>query len=95
MELVANADGGLERIGRYEDRIERSLFKALHELQRVQAGRGGKTPAPTETIDVDVTIDLVGGQSSGFDLSGRTDSPRDDLREVDLHEVHVECALSK
>lgn len=75
---MSSADGGLARIGRYEDRIERSLFKALHELQRLQAVRAGQAPAPIATIDVEVNIDVVGGQSSGFDLpdqDGGTSSP--------------------
>lgn len=56
----------------------------------MQAGRAGTAPAPAATIDVEVNIDVVGGQASGFDLSGRMDRPRDDL-----HEINRECALSK
>jgi len=40
---------------RYEASIERGIYKALHELQRIQAARSGKnTPAPI-AIDVDVS----------------------------------------
>jgi len=40
---------------RYETSIERGLYKALHELQRLQAARSGdKVPAPI-AIDVDVS----------------------------------------
>lgn len=87
---AASADGGLERIGRYEDRIERSLYKALHELQRMQAVRAGKSPTPAATIDVEVNIDIDGGQTSGFDLTSQLDRPRDYL-----HESSRECALSE
>lgn len=40
---------------RYETSIERNLYKALHELQRIQAARNGeKPPLP---LAVDLTID--------------------------------------
>lgn len=40
---------------RYEANIERGIYKALHELQRIQAARAGeKTPLPV-AIDVDVS----------------------------------------
>jgi hypothetical protein len=39
---------------RYEMSIERGIYKALHELQRIQAARAGeKTPLPV-AIDVDI-----------------------------------------
>jgi len=57
---LANNDGGLERIGRHEDRIERSLHKSLTVLQRLQAERRGTAPAPVPTIDVEINIDVVG-----------------------------------
>ncbi len=44
----------LEKVNRYETSIERSFYKALHELQRLQAARQGPTPAP---VAVDVTLD--------------------------------------
>jgi len=43
-------------LSRYEATIERSLYKALHELQRLQAAREGKTVSPPEAVDVDVSI---------------------------------------
>lgn len=43
------------KLSRYETAIERSLYKALHELQRIQATRNGEsTPMPAA---LDVTID--------------------------------------
>ena len=40
---------------RYESSIERGIYKALHELQRLQATRSGeKIPAPV-AIDIDVS----------------------------------------
>jgi hypothetical protein len=43
-------------LSRYEATIERSLYKALHELQRLQAARQGNTVSPPEVVDVDVSI---------------------------------------
>jgi hypothetical protein len=43
-------------LSRYEATIERSLYKALHELQRLQAAREGNTVSPPEAVDVDVSI---------------------------------------
>ncbi|MCX5743001.1 MAG: hypothetical protein NT062_10945, partial [Proteobacteria bacterium] len=56
---VANNDGGLERVGRHEDRIERSLHKSLAALQRLQAERRGAAPAPVPAIDVEINIDVT------------------------------------
>lgn len=45
----------IEKVLRYETAIERSMFRALHELERLQAKRNGKeTPIPAV---VDVTVD--------------------------------------
>ncbi len=44
----------LTKLARYETSIERSLYRALHEHQRLQAARaGGKARLPV-TVDVDV-----------------------------------------
>jgi hypothetical protein len=43
-----------DKLSRYEITIERSLYKALHELQRIQMVRNGAdVPAPV-AIDIDV-----------------------------------------
>jgi len=39
---------------RYESSIERNLYKALHELQRLQAERSGQTVAPPLAVDVEI-----------------------------------------
>ncbi len=50
--------GAISKLSRYEAAIERSLYRALHELQRVQAAReDGHPPA---SIAVDVTVDGPG-----------------------------------
>jgi hypothetical protein len=44
-----------DKLVRYEGHLERCLYKALHELQRLQAARQGeKVPAPAA---LDVTLD--------------------------------------
>lgn len=40
---------------RYEASLERGIYKALHELQRVQAARKGESTPPPVAIDVDVS----------------------------------------
>lgn len=44
------------KLSRYEAGIERALFRALHELQRVQAQRRGQEVAVPSVVDVDVTV---------------------------------------
>ncbi len=46
---------GVEKIIRYETAIERSLYKALHELQRIQMARSGGKPIAPLAIDLDVS----------------------------------------
>jgi hypothetical protein len=45
----------IERILRYEIAIERSLYKALHELQRIQAANAGEKPPAPVAIDIDIS----------------------------------------
>jgi hypothetical protein len=56
--FVRDADkaNAFSKLSRYEAAIERSLYKALHELQRLQAARraDGDVPPPAD-IDVDVS----------------------------------------
>ena len=42
---------------RYEASIERGIYKALHELQRIQAARNGEKPPAPIAVDVDVSKD--------------------------------------
>lgn len=39
---------------RYESSIERNLYKALHELQRLQAERSGQEVPPPLAVDVEI-----------------------------------------
>lgn len=47
---------------RYESSIERGIYKALHELQRLQATRNGEKVLPPIAVDVDVS----GIRENGF-----------------------------
>ena len=47
---------------RYESSLERGLYKALHELQRLQSARRGEVIPPPAVVDIDVS----GGNSNGF-----------------------------
>lgn len=45
----------IEKVNKYEISIERSIYKALHELQRLQSMRNGdRLPAPF-AVDIDVS----------------------------------------
>jgi hypothetical protein len=52
----ANKANAFSKLSRYETTLERSLFRALHELQRLQAARNvGSSVSPPAAIDVDVS----------------------------------------
>ncbi|MBP6908780.1 MAG: hypothetical protein KBB75_03075 [Candidatus Pacebacteria bacterium] len=62
---VISTGGGLmydsDRFFRYETMLEKSLYKALHELERVQAKRSGKdVPLPAV---VDINLDSSFGKN--------------------------------
>jgi len=46
---------------RYEASIERGIYKALHELQRLQAARSGEKVPPPVAVDVEVSSDNPNG----------------------------------
>ena len=59
-EVLANTFGGYSgdrmlRLSRYEVTLDRTLFKCLHELQRLQASRRGEPVPLPEAMDVTVT----------------------------------------
>ena len=53
----ASGAGALSLVGLYEQRLERSLFRTLHEVGRLQARRRGASVVPPVAID----LDLVAG----------------------------------
>ena len=44
------------RISRHEAQLERTYYRALHELQRLQDARRGKDVPSPEAIDITVTV---------------------------------------
>lgn len=51
--MISNED--LDKIVRYETMLERSIFRSLHELQRIQSTRTGiNTPLP---VAIDINLD--------------------------------------
>ena len=54
------AEGHLAKLSRYEANIERALYRALHELQRLQARRAGELATPPLAVDVDVSGEAGG-----------------------------------
>ena len=57
--------GAISKLSRYEAAIERSLYRALHELQRVQTAR--QDGQPPRSIAVDVTVDGPGPAPDSID----------------------------
>jgi hypothetical protein len=56
--FITDAEGAnaFSKLSRYETAIERSLYRALHELQRLQAARrAGGDVLPPAAVDVDVS----------------------------------------
>jgi len=56
--ISANSD----RFFRYEIMLERSIYKALHELERIQAKRNGENVPPPIALDVEIS----GEKENGF-----------------------------
>ncbi|MDB5297499.1 MAG: hypothetical protein JWO31_3482, partial [Phycisphaerales bacterium] len=55
-------DRPLAKVQRYEAGLERSLYRALHELQRLQAARHGQVVPPPAAVDV-TGMEGVGGDA--------------------------------
>lgn len=49
----------LSKLTRYETQIERGLFKAMHELQRLQAKRRNEPVCPPVAVDIDLSGDQL------------------------------------
>jgi hypothetical protein len=50
----ANSANAFSKLSRYETTMERGLYKALHELQRLQTARAAGSVPPPLAVDVDV-----------------------------------------
>ena len=53
-------DRDLATVQRYEANTSRQFYRALHELQRVQAARNGFNPPAPLAVDVDVDVGHLG-----------------------------------
>ena len=51
------------KLGRYEAQIQRGLYRAYHQLERLQAARRGREVASPVVVEVDVNGVPDGGQS--------------------------------
>jgi hypothetical protein len=54
--IYTNRADTIAKLGRYETALDRSLGRALHELQRLQAKREGMPVAPPVAADIDVSL---------------------------------------
>ena len=52
-----NGGDGILRLSRHEAGLERALYRALHELQRLQAARKGAIVPPPTAVDITVSTD--------------------------------------
>jgi DNA helicase HerA-like ATPase len=53
--LDSKHENALAKLSRYETSLERSFYKGLHELQRMQAARHGKEVPLPVAIDLDIS----------------------------------------
>ena len=60
----------MQLLSRYEVTLERSLYRALHELQRLQAAREGRAVPLPAAVDVDVSVSGL-GEASEMALLGK------------------------
>ena len=59
-------DAELNRILKYQSRIDRGFYKSLHELQRLQAARQGGNPLLPAAVDVTVNVDATTPNGAGL-----------------------------
>jgi hypothetical protein len=65
----------LQKITRYEAHLSRQLLQALHELQRLQAVRGGRA------VPLPAALDVMVDGASGEDMSGVFDAAQSSVDE--------------
>jgi trehalose utilization protein len=53
----AGHSDAFSRLSRYETALDRALYRAVHELERLQAARRGQPVAPPLAVDVNVSAD--------------------------------------
>jgi hypothetical protein len=57
-------DGRDERIAKYQRHLHSLLTSTLHELERLQARRGGEAVPPPAVADVNVTVEAAPGRTA-------------------------------
>ena len=59
--LIRDATGAdsVSKLSRYERSLERGVYRALHELQRLQAARQGEHVLPPAVLDVEVSSNAM------------------------------------
>ncbi len=64
--FVGNCVNGdaYSKLGRYEAGIERTCFRSLHELQRLQAVRAGREVSVPAAVDVNVSVSAEPGANA-------------------------------
>ena len=79
------------RLGRYEAGLERTLYRALHELQRLQAARQGAGVPIPEVVDVTVSETLTDAHGAGETVGSfrQNDTKNTDIIERQIGRAHV------
>jgi len=70
-------------LSRYEVTLERSLYKALHELQRLQATQDGQAVPLPEAVDVEISVSCPDDPDDLALLGENTPISRSDHNERD------------
>ena len=86
---VFNGDRML-KLNRYETTLDRQFYKAMHELQRLQAARRGEhVPAP-EAVDVTISTTENKGEGGAEDLASFGKNAGAEIKLVNGHGNHAE-----
>ncbi len=82
--MIRDGHGGDQfgKIARYQTMLERTLVRALHELERRQATRRGALVAPPVAVDMTVSAPDVQGRWPVQAASGGRTAPQIEVRPV-------------
>jgi hypothetical protein len=79
----------MHRISRHEAQLERTLYRALHELQRIQDVRFGKDVPSAEAIDITVNVaDADGDRSKLGSFRQNSEKHPKVVNDAAYHEEH-------
>ena len=93
-ENLKNAFGGysgdrMMRLGRHEAGLERTLYRALHELQRLQAARHGADVPPPEIVDVMVSDSVEGLTDDSRAIASFRQKDPKEIKTIKRHLEHA------